>query len=94
MPLGHDRALPMIIYQSGGFACAPFMRFAHLVYGPAATLLNAAGGLGQPTWLRPLDGEAHLIPGSEQWTRSLQIWSPDSRYVAFSAFGKLQKAPI
>src|SRR5262249_16138417 len=78
----------------GGLALSLSPDGHYLVYGPAAAVPNAAGGLGQPTWLRPLDGEAHLIPGSEQWTRSLQIWSPDSRYVAFSASGKLQKAPI
>src|SRR5262249_11810990 len=48
---------------------------------------------GEPKWLRPLDGEAYPIPGSEQWS-GVQIWSPDSHYLAFLTPGKLQKAPL
>jgi serine/threonine protein kinase len=41
-------------------------------------------------WLRPLDGfEAQPIPGTEGAT--FPFWSPDSRYIAFFAQGKLKK---
>jgi eukaryotic-like serine/threonine-protein kinase len=48
-------------------------------------------------WIRSLDsGEAHPLPGSET-TRTVPppfIWSPDSRYIAFDAGGKLKKIAV
>jgi Tol biopolymer transport system component len=44
-------------------------------------------------WIRPLDAlEPRLLPGTEGVLRP--FWSPDSRYVAFMAGGKLKKVDI
>ena len=41
-------------------------------------------------WIRPLDGvEAQPLPGTEG--ASFPFWSPDSRFIAFFAGGKLKK---
>ncbi len=41
-------------------------------------------------WVRPLDSvNSRLLPGTED--AGALIWSPDSRYIAFSADGKLKK---
>jgi Tol biopolymer transport system component len=51
-----------------------------------------AGGRRQ-LWLRPLDQlEARPLAGSEGALRP--IWSPDSRFVAFMAWGKLRKVDV
>ena len=53
----------------------------------------AKGPEGKPMlWLRPLDGEARPIPGSE--TATFPFWSPDSKAIAFFAEGKLKKADL
>ena len=43
-------------------------------------------------WLRPLDGEARPIPGTE--TATFPFWSPDSKAIAFFAEGKLKKTDL
>ena len=44
-------------------------------------------------WIRPVDTvDARPLPGTEGALRP--IWSPDSRFVAFGAEGKLRKVPI
>jgi Tol biopolymer transport system component len=44
-------------------------------------------------WIRPLDAlEARVLPGTEGVLRP--FWSPDSRFVAFIAGGKLKKVDI
>jgi serine/threonine protein kinase len=46
-------------------------------------------------WIRPLDSlEAHPLPGSESNTSTPFFWSPDSRYIAFDAGGRLKKIDI
>ncbi len=52
-------------------------------------------GNGQ-IWLRPLDSlEARPLAGSEgAVTDGRPMWSPDSRYIAFFAGGKLKKVPV
>ena len=52
-------------------------------------------GNGQ-IWLRPLDSiEARPLAGTEGTvTDGRPMWSPDSRYVAFFAGGKLKKVPV
>ncbi|MBD3872286.1 MAG: protein kinase [Acidobacteria bacterium] len=54
-----------------------------------------SGGNGQ-IWLRPLDSlEARPLAGSEgAVTDGRPMWSPDSRYIAFFAGGKLKKVPV
>jgi Tol biopolymer transport system component len=47
----------------------------------------------QRTWIRPVDAvEAHPLEGVTGNARP--FWSPDSRYLAFFAEGKLRKVPI
>ncbi len=49
-------------------------------------------GKGTQLWIRPLEAlEAHPLAGAEHGI--LPFWSPDSRYVAFFADGKLKKVP-
>jgi len=44
-------------------------------------------------WVRPLEAlEAQVLPGTEGTTRP--FWSPDSRYLAFIAGGKLKKISV
>jgi hypothetical protein len=44
-------------------------------------------------WLRPLGSlTARSIPGTDGG--SFPFWSPDSRYIAFFAGGKLKKVPV
>jgi Tol biopolymer transport system component len=43
-------------------------------------------------WLRPLDGDAHPIPGTEGG--AFPFWSPDSRYIAFFSDYKLKKVDL
>ena len=59
-----------------------------------AVAFDAADNTGKrQIWVRPLDAlEARPLPGTEGALRP--IWSPDSRYVAFVADGKLRKIPI
>jgi eukaryotic-like serine/threonine-protein kinase len=46
-------------------------------------------------WIRSLDSlEAHPLPGSESPLFPPFFWSPDSRYIAFDAGGKLKKIDV
>jgi Tol biopolymer transport system component/tRNA A-37 threonylcarbamoyl transferase component Bud32 len=55
-----------------------------------AFVASSSGGLRQ-VWIRSLDAvEMHALPGTEN-VRGYPFWSPDSRYLVFSAQGKLQK---
>jgi hypothetical protein len=48
---------------------------------------------GRPMlWIRPLDGDARPLAGTEGIARS--AWSPDSRHIAFVADGALKKVAI
>jgi eukaryotic-like serine/threonine-protein kinase len=53
----------------------------------------ANGQNGWQLWLRPLAGtESRTLPGTEE--AAFPFWSPDSRFVAFFAGGKLKKVQI
>jgi Tol biopolymer transport system component len=53
----------------------------------------AGGPAGYRLWLRPLGGtESRPLAGTEE--ASFPFWSPDSRFVAFFAGGKLKKMQI
>jgi serine/threonine protein kinase len=69
----------------GGVALSPDGRTAAYV----ATAANGKTGL----WLQPLDGTAgRLIPGTEE--ASYPFWSPDSKSIAFSMKGKLERVDL
>jgi Tol biopolymer transport system component len=71
----------------GGFAVSPDGR--HLVF--AATGSDGTTRL----WLRSLEAiEARPLPGTEGSTGTSPFWSPDSRFVAFNAAGKLKRIDI
>jgi dipeptidyl aminopeptidase/acylaminoacyl peptidase len=55
---------------------------------------DAADGSGKrQIWIRALDAiDIRALPGTEGALRP--IWSPDSRFVAFVAEGKLRKVPV
>jgi Tol biopolymer transport system component len=73
--------IPVPGYQINGLAISPD--------GTRIAYVSAAGGTRQ-IWLRPLDAlEARALPGTEG-ARAV-FWSPDSRYLAFDADGKLKK---
>ena len=76
---------PIVGIAPGRFALSPDGR--HLVF-------RAQRAVGPQTlWLRSLEsGTARQLPGTDG--ASGQFWSPDSRFVAFSAQGRLQKIDI
>jgi serine/threonine protein kinase/Tol biopolymer transport system component len=69
---------------------------ATAVISPDGTRLvfTLADPAGTPQlWIRPLDAvAAQPLPGTEN--AILPFWSPDSRFIAFFAEGKLQKVPV
>ncbi len=74
--------------QGGGrFAISPDGR--ELAF--AATGSDGASRL----WVRPLDSlEARPLPGTEASSFAPFFWSPDSRYIAFGADGKLKTVDV
>jgi serine/threonine protein kinase/Tol biopolymer transport system component len=55
----------------------------------------AAGSGGNRLWIRSMDSlEAHAVAGTETMNPYSPFWSPDSRFVAFVAAGKLRKVEI
>jgi len=69
--------------SSGGVALSPDGRTAAFV-----ATANGATTL----WVRPLDGTARLIPGTED--ASYPFWSPDGKSIAFFTPGKLQRVDL
>jgi eukaryotic-like serine/threonine-protein kinase len=46
-------------------------------------------------WVRALDGnESRQLPGTDGTPGTRPFWSPDSRFVAFEAYGKLKKIEV
>jgi eukaryotic-like serine/threonine-protein kinase len=76
-----------IMSAAGSFALSPDGRqFAFFAAGPDGV---------QRLWIRSLDSlEALPLPGTESSTSAPFFWSPDSRYVAFDAGGKLKKIDV
>jgi Tol biopolymer transport system component len=75
----------MLVPDSTAVAISPDGR--RLVY----TIMDATGTVR--LWVRRLDSlAAQPLTGTEGAT--LPFWSPDSRYVAFFAYGKLRKVPV
>jgi eukaryotic-like serine/threonine-protein kinase len=72
---------------------SPIASAAQLALSPDGRRLAFVGALKRATsqlWIRPLDGvEAQPLPGTEG--ASFPFWSPDSRFVAFFAGGKLKR---
>jgi len=70
--------------SAGNVAISPDGRL--LTYG----VFDSTGNL--QLWVRPIDAlDAELLPGTDN--ASLPFWSPDSRFIAFFADGKLKKVP-
>src|SRR4051812_9338675 len=85
-----DRMYRTEILPPGELAAAPALRLALSPDGRrlAMIALNEAGR--QMLWVRALDqSAAQVVPGSEG--ASSPFWSPDSRFIAFVADGKLKK---
>jgi eukaryotic-like serine/threonine-protein kinase len=76
-----------IMPASGAFGLSPDGRqFAFFAAGPDGV---------QRLWIRSLDAlEARPLPGSESSVLAPFFWSPDSRYIAFDAGGKLKTIDI
>jgi Tol biopolymer transport system component len=82
-------------YSFGGPVGAGTGQAAQIAVSPdsqhVAFIASAQGGFG--LWLRSLGAPApRLIPGTD--AASFPFWSPDSRFVAFFASGKLKKVQI
>ena len=76
--------IPAPGYQINGLAISPD--------GTRIAYASVASGTRQ-IWLRPIDGlEARALPGAEGARAA--FWSPDSRYLAFIADGKLKKLDV
>ncbi len=76
--------IPAPGYQINGLAISPD--------GSRIAYASSASGTRQ-IWLRPIDAlEAHALPGTEGARAA--FWSPDSRYLAFFADGKLKKLDV
>ncbi len=76
---------PMVGLPPGRFALSPDGRY----------LAFTAGGPGTPVevWLRSLErGTVRRLAGTQRAT--VPFWSPDSRFVAFNADGRLKKIDI
>jgi eukaryotic-like serine/threonine-protein kinase len=76
-----------VMSTTGSFALSPDGR--QLAFA-------AAGSDGvNRIWIRPLDSlDAHPLPGTEASSFPPFFWSPDSRFVAFGAGGKLNKVEV
>jgi eukaryotic-like serine/threonine-protein kinase len=89
-PMRLQIALPeekAILAFTGVFALSPDGR-------QLAFAASGSDGV-QRIWVRALDSlEARPLPGSEAAILLLFFWSPDSRFIAFDAGGKLKKIPI
>jgi serine/threonine protein kinase/Tol biopolymer transport system component len=71
-------------YQLDGLAISPD--------GTRIVYASTASGTRQ-TWIRPIDSlDAQTLPGADNATAV--VWSPDSRYLAFAADGKLKKLDV
>jgi Tol biopolymer transport system component len=87
-PVRFQIPLPEKLILSGSFALSPDGR----------QLAFAATGSdgGQRLWIRSLDSlEARPLPGTELSNLIAPFfWSPDSRFIAFDAAGKLKRIPV
>jgi serine/threonine protein kinase len=71
----------------------PVPEFALSPDGRALVFVANSSGADAVIWLRSIDQvTAHPLPGTER--AQLPFWSPDSRWVAFFAEGKLKKTPV
>jgi eukaryotic-like serine/threonine-protein kinase len=88
-PMRWEIPLPQktVMGTTGAFALSPDGR--QLAFA-------AAGSDGvNRIWIRPLDSlEAYPLPGTEASSFPPFFWSPDSRFVAFGADGKLNKVEV
>jgi len=70
--------------QAGNVAISPDGKL--VTFG----VIDSSGNLR--LWIRPIDAlEAQMLPGTDN--ALLPFWSPDSRFIAFFADGKLKKIP-
>jgi serine/threonine protein kinase len=81
------------IFSSSASGVLPVAQFALSPDSRTLALVASASGTKPMLWVRPM-GEvtAHILPGTEN--AEYPFWSPDSRWVAFFAQGKLKKIPI
>jgi eukaryotic-like serine/threonine-protein kinase len=71
----------------------PVPQFALSPDGRALVFVANASGADPMIWLRSIDQvTTHPLPGTER--AQLPFWSPDGRWVAFFAEGKLKKIPV
>jgi len=89
-PVRFQIALPeqqMTLAPTGAFALSPDGR-------QLAFAASGSDGV-QRIWVRALGSlEARPLPGSESPLFPPFFWSPDSRFIAFDAGGKLKKIPV
>jgi Tol biopolymer transport system component len=79
-------------FTGSSIATVGVPQFALSPDGRFVVFVAAAAGARPTLWWRPLQAEpAHLMPGTDG--ADSPFWSPDSRWVAFFAEGKLKKIP-
>jgi serine/threonine protein kinase len=74
-----------VVPNRGGFLSPDGTKFVFPAVGPS----------GREIWIRGVDSlESHPIPGTQGTVGTRPFWSPDSRFIAFEAGGKLKKVDI
>lgn len=80
------------VFAGNPNATVPTASFDISPDGRSVALVAAAPGLKPTLWVRPLEAvDARELPGTDDAYEP--VWSPDGRWVAFAAQGKLKKVP-
>jgi eukaryotic-like serine/threonine-protein kinase len=95
---GEPTHFPVFLPQKAVFSgppniTVPVPQFALSPDGRALVFVANSSGADPVIWLRPIDQVTpRPLPGTDH--AQIPFWSPDSRWVAFFAEGKLKKIPV
>jgi serine/threonine protein kinase/Tol biopolymer transport system component len=94
--IGNGLRFEVLTPPEATWSPSPTASTAQLALSPDGTRLAfvaARTNEGSRIWIRPLDQiDARAVPGTEG--ASFPFWSPDGRFVAFFAAGKLKKVDV
>ena len=89
-PSGAKRTVRLTLARPGNGRVSYFESLTPAPDGTAIAFIGHAPDGGQTLWVRPIDAlDARELPGTEG--ARAPFWSPDSRFLAFFADGKLKK---